>query len=273
MKKQSRTIGHGFLPDKIKEEDYVLGGYQLPQDVLQGDGQWDDVLPDIEKQKRNGLETMNCVSYGTLNCIETLIKKLYGEDVNYSERYIGVTTGTDYWGNSPQNVIEGIRKEYGVIEEELLPFDDEIKSWDEYYSPKPMRIDYLRRGEKWLERYEIKHEWVFTILTRDKKAKIKEALKYSPIGVSVITSGKNNKGYYIKREDEEDNHWVMLYGYKDGEYWKIFDHYDDVFKKIDWDYDFSFAKRYYIKRKKEDKRSALSKLVRVIKWYISELLK
>jgi len=265
--------GHGFLPDKLKPEDFVFGGRQLPLKVLNPFGQWDVWLPESELQKRNGLETQNCVAYGTLNCLETLLKKLLGGDYNFSERYVGIMADTTPSGNSPQKVIETIRKS-GLIKEELLPFDDTIDEWGKYYSPKPMTEDLIKEGEKWLERFEVGHEWV---LVGDYSGKrqdtLKEALRYSPLGISVYAWKWDGK-FYVK-DNEQDNHWCCLYGYKDGEYWKIFDHYDNTRKKLAWDYKFGFAKRYFIKPlkrelKQELKRGKIS-LLDILRKYLCHL--
>jgi len=96
-----RSIDRGFIPDVIYPEDYVFGSGQLRSEMLQPGGQWDEYLPSDELQKRNGLETMNCTVYGTLNCLEILLKRKYGIDENFSERYVGIAAGTTTAGNSP----------------------------------------------------------------------------------------------------------------------------------------------------------------------------
>jgi len=161
MPKKETIQDHGFRPDIIEPEHYILGGKQIPEEILQKDGQWDEYLPEEELQQRNGLEVMNCVAYGTLNCIEVLMLRLFGRRVNKSERYIGVMADTQPTGNTPQRVIEIIRKEAGLIEETLLPFDETIDTWQKYYSPKPMTTRYIRKGKKWLKKYEVKHEWLW----------------------------------------------------------------------------------------------------------------
>ena len=258
--------GHGFIADIQKPEDYQFGGItKLSGEILQPTGQWGEFLPQVELQVRNGLETMNCTVYGTLNCIEALLDLQYGIKANKSERYIGILAETSRYGNSPQKVIETIRKKAGLIDEVLLPFNDLIDSWEKYYSPKPMVRSFIQEGEKWLGKYKVGHEWV-----RGGKEALKESLKRSPLGVSVNLQRCNAHGIYEKRGP--DNHWVMLYGYKEGEYWKIFDHYDDVFKKMAWDYGFEFVKRYSIE--KAEKQCLCQKVIRAIKnYFFNELIK
>ena len=241
-------VNHGFIPDEIQEEDYVLGSEQLAGELLQPTGQWDEYLPEVELQKRNGLETQNCTVYGTLNALEALYYRKYAERHNFSERYVGVLAETTPQGNSPHKVAEVIRKTSGVIDDVLLPFSEDINEWDEYYSPNPMSPVYMHKGKRWLTYNVFKHEWVFKNNAKDKQDRLKEALQYSPVGISV-RAWKERNGLYWKDKGEQDTHWCVLYGYEEGEYWKIFDHYDDSFKRLEWDYDFMFAKRFHIEKK------------------------
>ena len=249
---------HGFIPDVIEPDNYLLGQAKVPTVTLEPDGQWVDNLPEFEHQKRNGLETSNCVGYGTLNCLEILYKRQYGEEINWSDRFVGILAGTTPSGNSPHKVAESIRKT-GLVLDELLPFAENISEWDEYYSPNPMTTQYLKLGWQWLRTYEFKHEWVFRPWTRreGKVGALMTALRYSPIGISVYAWSWEMQGdekIYMKPEGAGDNHWVVLYGYVEGKYWLKFDSYDDSKKKLAWDYDFGMAKRFYLERGKVKKR-------------------
>ena len=150
--------GHGFKPDVIEDDHYVFGGRKVFPVILQENGQWDDYLP-VKEYQRKGLETMSCVSYGTLNCIEILHKRKYGEEVNFSDRYTAIVSDTTQEGNSPHKVAEAVRK-LGLIDEKELPFTELMTNWDEYHFPKPMEKEYLDLGKKWLYEYSFKHEWV-----------------------------------------------------------------------------------------------------------------
>ena len=244
---------HGFIPDVIEPDNYVLGSQKVPEEVLQEDGQWKQFLPPVELQSRPGLETSNCTAYGSLNCLEILFYRKFGERRNWSERYVGVLANTTPVGNSPHKVLETIRKESGLIPDEELPFSDEIKSVEDYYAPKPMRSELIRLGKRWLQNYTIKHEWVFQPWEgkERKRKKMLEALKYSPLGIAVYAWSWEDRGeqkIYIKLPEQSDNHWCTLFGYKEGEYWLAFDHYDDVEKRLAWDYPFDYVKRYYLEK-------------------------
>lgn len=272
-------MNHGFIKDIILPEDYVLGAFtKIPEIILQPNGNWMEFLPDIELQRKNDFESMNCTSYGTLNCIETLLNRLFGFGrLNFSERYIGIMAETTQEGNSPQKIIETIRKEAGLLNEELLPFDNSIDSWEKYYSPKPMLKNYIDLGKKWLEDYLILHEWIFGTNEKNKISRLKQGLKLSPLGVSVNAWEQEEDGLYFKEKGASDNHWVMLYGYKEGKYWDVFDHYDNTFKQLKWNYDFESAKRYYIEKKKKEielkKPGIWEKIKRSIKEYLEIIFK
>lgn len=249
---------HGFLEEAIQPDEYIFGAHQVPEEVIRPDGQWDTFLP-VEEPQRRKIETMNCVTYGTLNGIEILEKAKYGVENNWSERYVGTITGTTRNGNSAQRVCEAVRKTCGCIPEAELPFTDEIKTWAQYYSPRPMTKKYTDMGKKWLETYEFMHEWVFTSSTaRYLKARyLKKALQYSPVGVSVL-AWKSRNGKYYKYARERDNHWCVCYGYVDKDHWKVFDTYTNMRKKLEWNYNFRFGKRFHLLR-----RTPMNKIYRL----------
>jgi len=237
----------GFIADDIKQEDYLFGSGQLQGQVLRVDGQWTDYLPEAEYQSRGSLETNNCVGFNTLNAIEILLQRQFNRKSNNSERYLGIVANTDpSRGNSPQTVAESLRNVAGCIDDHYLPFAPGM-TLEEYYSPKPMTENYLIKGREWLKQYTFKHDWTFQPWEKleVKRAKMIEALKYSPLGVSVVAWVKKGD-YYIKPEGVNDGHWTVCVGYKLGEYWIIYDSYDPTIKHVHWDYNFGYSKRYSI---------------------------
>lgn len=245
--------GHGFIAEPIASDQWVLGASPIPKELLMPLGQWHSYLPEDELQNRNGYETCNCTAYGTLNQIEIYYFRKYGLRINLSERYLGVMAGTRPPGNSPHKVMETIR-EWGVIDEASLPFLPKVSTVSEYYSPVPMYQHLKEEGKRWLAAHEFYHEWVFgegaTVL--QKQTKIKEALKYSPVSISVYAWVINDAGLYFKPHGENDTHWVVCYGFKESEYWEVFDSYDNTHKRIVWDTDFMQAKSIYINKKSNE---------------------
>lgn len=246
----TKVKNYGYIEEPVTEDQYFLGANLLPLTEIRPDGQWDEFLPVYECQERGRFDSMNCSNYGTLNCFETLYKCLSGEELNWSERYTGVMTGTTRRGNDPHKVAEVIRKECGLIPESELPFSENIDAWHEYYFPNPMTGKFLDMGRSFLQSFALGHEWVFTGgSVKSKQRLLVEALKFSPIGVSVRAWNFNDStGLYFKKDGESDTHWCMLYGYEYGKFWKVYDHYNQSFKHLEWNYDFDRAKRYFIEK-------------------------
>ena len=201
------------------------------------------------------------------------MKRKFNTVANYSERYTGILTETTPEGNSVQNVCEIIRKASGLLSEERLPFDESIQSWEQYYSPKPMAGELLAEGKKWLEEWVLKHEWVFYPWTppEEKPKLLMQVLRYSPIGISVAAWPKPDEaGFYHKQG--QDNHFTMLNGYEEGKFWKIWDSYDATKKKLAFDYDFGFAKRFYIERKSPE-LNPCQRYLAAFRGYIHEIIR
>jgi len=232
---------YGFIIEEPKKEDYILGSKQLPKIVLQPDGQWGDCLPVFEAQRKK-IETMACVSFSALNCLETLHYKLLGIAYNRSDRFTAKMSGTNpYKGNSMRNVAESVRK-HGTVEEKLWDYEY-IENLSTYYKTIPDSI--IQKGKDWLKEYNVGYEWIYDsgLSIAQKQDRLIEALQYSPIQVAVYAYGKQKGGIYIE-EGRNANHAVVIYGYKKGEYWKIFDSYKNEFKKFAWNYNFKYAMRF-----------------------------
>lgn len=262
MKIEAHIEDHGFRGDEITPDMYTLGASKYagaPVLMPKGHG-WGRFKPAAEFQHRNGFDSMNCSNYGTHNAWETLANFHGYEDFpkDCSERYSGVGTGTTRNGNTPHKVAETIRTTIGVIPESKLPFHENVTSWGGYYHPDPMSEDLLAIGKESLEKFDFGHDWVFArglwdLSVSEKQEKLVYALERGTVAVSVVAwkwrtldSGERR---YIKAAGESDTHWCQLLDYKEGEWWLVYDHYDQVEKKLDWDYDFMFAKVYYLSRK------------------------
>lgn len=252
---ETKIQNHGFIPSIIDETThYIMGDGCLPSpDVLMPGGHgWGSFLPPDEVQARNGLETENCTNYGTLHAIATLGKRKFGLSfqTQLSERYTGILTGTTTFGNDPHKVAELIRTLCGVIPEVFLPFDDSIKNWQQYYSPKPMTWALLNIGLSWLKKYTFGHDWVFVAADplASRQAKMVDALQYSPICVSGFAWSQHADGMYYSDQPYQ-NHWFEIYDFVYGQYWMAFDSYDNTHKKLDWNFDFGQCKRYSLSLK------------------------
>ena len=240
---RDKMRNYGYLPEKIEiGKDYVFGGFSsIGGEILQPDGKWDAFLPQEEDQNLNGVEPFACVSFTTLNCVEIIERRMYGRTENFSDRFLATISGTKaIGGNSPQTVAEALRKK-GCVRETELPFSSDINTYDEFYGGVTNELQ--SKAMEFPAEFEFLHEYV-----APSPAQIKEALKKSPLGVSVHAWLKDDKGLYYKPQGAQDNHFTVLFSYEEGHYWRIFDSYDNNIKFLRWDYPFGVAKRYSLKR-------------------------
>jgi len=238
-----KEINYGFVPSKIEQDHYVLGASSIPKIILQPLGNWEQYLPSYEPQF-DEFETYGCTVWGTQNAIETLIKRMEAVEPNYSERFTYILAGVREPGADPHKIAEIIRND-GLIDHELLP--NNTSTYEEFIKPSPMTKELVDEGEKWLNKYDFKHEWVFTN-NPDKQTRLtllKEALQYSPVCLSVTAWSSDANGLYYAYNNAPNNHWVMCYGIE-GESLLVFDTYDQSKKKLHPDHPIMMAKRYYI---------------------------
>jgi len=237
-------MNRGLILEPLREEDYVFGISPVSPLIgstgLQPDGDWEKYVPTHEAQFNDTLDSMSCVSFGTTNAIETLIKRVFGLDVNYSDRALSKMSGTTEQGNSPKKVADTIRKQ-GLVPEMEWPFTSDIKTFAEFMAELPQRIKIL--AASWVAEYVLHYEVVNT-----HPAVLKEALKHSPLGVSNNLF-RNADGTYSKPKGQRDLHWATLIGEFDKDHWKLLDHYPPYLKKVrKAEADFEFAYRYAISR-------------------------
>lgn len=259
---------YGLKIDTIKDSDYIFGYSPIPYEEINPSGDWESALPSREEQNLGLFETYACVSFTILNCLETLIKKQYGEEKNYSDRFLASISGTKNGGNSPIIVADFLRR-MGVVPQDLLPFTTDIKSFEEFYSPISQEIKDI--AKEFLNEFEFKFE-----LVPDDKEEIKKALKCSPLLVSVCAWFQNGEKYY-KPDGMTDNHATTLISLKEGEYQRIFDSYadgegDPFIKDYEWKAPHMIILRFWIKKKQalsdnlSDKN--LSDIKRTPNWFL-----
>lgn len=260
---------YGFVEPKIDNTHFVLGGiFSLPKVVVKPDGQWDDALPQYEAQYNELFDTYNCTSYGTLNAIEMLEKAKYNEDANYSERALGIASHTKPPGNDPQVVCDTVRK-VGIVPDSELPLD-KATSIETYYTPDPLTQNVLDKCLTWLKTFSFGHEWLWTGNKPmvEQQNRMMEALRYSPLGVAVNAWTRNDRSLYVR--NGADNHWCVIFGYAQGNHWKCFDSYDGGVKLLDWDYGFTWVKRFHLEKlnKVEEKKGIIEQLI----YWLKQLL-
>lgn len=232
---------YGLKLDAQKPEDYVFGA-SLPFEQLQFDGDWTVFLPMTEFQDLNGIEPYACVTFTILNCVEILIKRKYGLDVNYSDRFLAYASGTKEGGNSPHIVCEFLRK-IGVVTEDKWPFNADITSFEKFYEPLPPKLYELARD--FTEQWDFRHEFV-----QNDDASISKALQCSPLLVSVSAWYQNEDGLFYRPEGIVDNHATTLVYERQNEFRRVFDSYDKPYiKDLRWQDRPMQIKRFWIQKK------------------------
>ena len=247
---------YGYLPDQENPNDYILGGSSpLPLEVLQADSDWTPFLPYKEFQNLNGIEPYACVAFTILNCVETLIKRKYGEETNWSDRFLAAASGTKEGGNSPNVVCEFLRK-IGVVPQEFWPFDETIISFEKFYEPIPDSLKELAKefNEKWLFKYENVPPHLIDV-----------ALTYSPLLISVPAWFEKD-GYYYRPDGMQDNH-ATTYVKKRFEYRLVFDSYDSELKKVHVSVIPQTIKRFWIEKRTENLKAQIGILQQIAALY------
>lgn len=249
---------------KIKERPitaYKFGASPIPFEALQPDGDWHDYLPETEIQNVNGIETYACVVYTILNCVEILIKRKYGIERNYAERFLATVVNTRGVGSDPYEVAEFLRK-LGIPPQSVLPFDETVDTEDKFFAPIPPKVYEIAR--EFLAEFDFRHEGVTPT-----PENITKALQCSPLLMSVPAWYEKNGLYFRPAPTTPDNHATTLIGQRIGEYRTIFDSYGDAIgdpyiKDVRWDCIPQMVMRFYVNKKVAQKDNWLIALIKSI---------
>lgn len=235
--------------------DWVMGGTtKLPKIVRVKDRNWKPFLPVAEKQYTTSsgkwFDTYGCVTFSRNNCCEIVYKFDTGEEINISDRHGVVGSGTiPSIGNYADAVAEFYRTKGFVFEPEY-PFDLNADTEQEYYATIPAEV--MEKGKKNRDLYFYGYEWVDWSGVDNNV--LFEALQYAPIQVSVHTWGPVVNGVYQRVTDtnKPTDHMVTVIAAEQGQWFDIFDHYDQVIKRLAWDYYFGSAMRHEFTKKSMD---------------------
>jgi hypothetical protein len=236
----------GIRIRKPSVEDYRFGA--LNETVVNPSGNWKKYLP-VNEHQNLGLETMACVSFSALNCLEILYKFQYGSEVNFSDRFTAKMSGTTKRGNWLTSVGESIRHDGLVLEKD---YPSVWTSWNDFYKEVPNEILYK------VIKHQVNYEWIIPTNADS----LFHALKVAPIQV-VVHAWENPVNGIYQKTHKALNHAVTLVNAVYGEYWEVFDSYDKFIKKLSWDYIINHGFRYSIKKinmiqfKKEKNNSAV----------------
>lgn len=232
------------LKHEIKPNDHVMGvGFFTGPEwkVTCFHGQWTDIVIKVEIQKNIFGDTYWCVTFSCNNCHEILHVKLYGVEINKSERFLAIASGTIRGqGNSKGKVAETNRT-VGFVKEEACPFLPST-SIDEAYAPLDTKLYDLAKQS--LAMYEFGYKW----LKDNKPETLKVGLQFSPVQVDVESYAFNEAGLIINSGGDYI-HEVIIIGYVEGEYWIVMDSENQQFVKFDWGYNFGTPMIHNLKKK------------------------
>lgn len=145
-----------------------------------------------------------CVTFSRTNCAEVKALK-EGLDLNFSDRELGVISGTTEAGNYLDTVSDWFRTK-GIVKEEDCPFTDDMlkgrptktKAWQQVFA-----LPNLVGKKRYLGG---SHSWVFG------KAAMIDALSHSPLQIAVgVGSTWENSGVVATPSVNNAFHAVTLY--------------------------------------------------------------
>lgn len=233
--------GTGFEYTEPTPDDWILGSSnQAKKIVLSPLRDYSNYLPVHERQDKLGYDSFACVVFSGLNCLEIFLKKLYGEELNFSDRFLaGMIPVKPYSGTNYSAFWDAVR-DYGLVLEEKYPFAGTTPH--EYVKRPPQEI--IDQGKNFLQYYDIEHEWIDWGGCDPNK--LYEALQFGPLHVSI----DGNAARTGKRSTAV-NHSVTIYRAEKGVKWGILDHYSRQTYEVPWNFYFGSAKQATILLKKK----------------------
>lgn len=247
---QETIQNYGLIEEnELDPRDWRMGGVTgAEKKVLIENGDWTAYLPTPEEQAAVYFDSLSCVTFSALNCIE-MQAKFQGINIDGSDRFTSKLSGTNKGGNSLKAVAMSIAELHGIVPEERWPFPRQqrtpIFDWDDFYASIPEEIQ--KEGLAWLEDWDVQYEWIPVSV-------IDDALKFGPVQVGVNAWPKRRAdGLYDDAGVARRNHAVTFFK-KSPDARHIFDHYkgDGTFiKKLVPNYDFKWAMQFNLIRKSD----------------------
>jgi hypothetical protein len=196
----------GLIYKDPRPTDWTMGGetgITLPIRLDSGD--WSTFLPLTEKQSSYTFDTVSCVTFSALNCIESQIKWMISQnlipddvwqilkdlgyvqngELNFSDRFTAIMSGTTRQGNDVNSVWDSIRKD-GLLPEADLPFGG--NSFETYHNKALITPAMKAKAKMILALFSFNYDYVFFsngAITTDKSLKAIEALKTCPVHAGI----------------------------------------------------------------------------------------
>jgi len=191
---------------------------------------WRDYEPTPEEQANMFVfDTKACATFSFHNVIETWLRwaiangklnaaqldflKTRGYmdasgNVNFSDKFIAILSGTTQNGNTLQRVCE-TGHNVGLIPESVLPWKGET-TWEAWHNPQQITPAMLALGKEFLKYFEIQFEMAFfdeeKSFPKETIEKIEKSLQQAPLQVAIprpayhaieMTRMENKKGYTL----------------------------------------------------------------------------
>jgi len=269
----------GFIDSVPRETDYLAGygnAVHSGTELKKGD-YWKNYISQPERQSNRLFDTYSCVPFSYNNYLEIVLNydiahgmitqenhkwladNQYLDDdgrVNFSERdlaqRVGITNGV---GTTFEKCAEVARHKEtgGLIPDRLWAFDEGIKSFDQYMKkPSPdLEEHFAVMRQEFRQRFTTKYEWIIDDDRMHNLPKIRAALRFSPLQVSLYAWSNPVDGIYPATIMQRNHATVLLDDF--GDYTLDYDTYDgaaagtDFLKKLAPNYALgTYAMRHYI---------------------------
>jgi len=264
--------------DEQREEDWKFGGFSEPCKFAVPVAERSKYMPPGEVQGSTKDDMSDCASRTVANILACKFTYAYKNNImspdnkdfmkyhgfadengniDFSDAYIAILSGTTRQGNSLKAPIEAARK-HGMVPKFMLPLESWM-SFEEYHDKNRITIEHRAIGEEFAKRFVINYEQV-------NEPTFKQVVETDMIDVALYAWPDPVNGEY-PRVDHRENHSATLFGKP---IYQCFDNYidrvdNDFVKKLSEDYNFFlYGYRIYVAR--EDN---LAKDV----WNLSEAIK
>lgn len=246
-------INRGVKIPTIKAKDYILGvTSKIPYEERCYD--WEPYLSEPRNQFNKKIDTQGCVSFSAvvegiemqMNWMKdtgkfstrqikemTELGYFVNDKFRFSPLFLANVSGTDYQGNTQNEVAETVRT-IGLVPESDFPLKDKM-TWNEAYKKVPQEL--LDKAKKLFNFITIQYEWV--IVNQNSVANYKainqtitKELLHAPLQFTapLCDSYHNRKANVpcIKCTEITPEHAMIIYGIKDIDGYlhrKVFDTY------------------------------------------------
>ncbi len=165
---------------------------------------WSKYLPEGENQYVPfTFDSLSCTSFSALNVIEMMFKqidlpiehKIFLEsngyyknvEINFSDKFIAITSGTTKNGNSFQNVGNAIRHN-GLIPDSMLPFGNE-KTWEDWHNKNQINSKMIDLGKEFVRYFDISYYFVYFsndgVVNDDYRKSMENNIANAPLQIAI----------------------------------------------------------------------------------------